>query len=88
MTTLACTHCNTPVHIQNGRIVNPDNTPHSCLSDDEVCRCGHPAAHHDAGECWTGADGQEVWQDSHCDCGWWEPVVQQPDKHETQEEAG
>jgi len=38
----------------------PDDTPCVC--------CGHPAGHHDAGECWTDANGYEVWDNRDCDC--------------------
>lgn len=34
--------------------------------------CGHPVDHHDAGECWTTADGHEIRYDApdncNCDC--------------------
>ncbi len=41
-----------------------------------MCRCGHPTSHHDAGECWTGPDGAELYDgvDGQCKCSWWEPV--------------
>jgi hypothetical protein len=40
------------------------------------CRCGHPATHHDAGECWTNPDGTETWDDpdDKCLCGGYEPI--------------
>lgn len=33
-----------------------------------VCACGHPAAHHDAGTCWTDDAGAEVWDHTACQC--------------------
>ena len=30
--------------------------------------CGHPARHHDAGECWTTPDGTETWGETSCLC--------------------
>lgn len=35
--------------------------------------CDHPYGHHDAGECWTNAQGREVSGGSACGCGWYEP---------------
>lgn len=38
------------------------------------CReCGHPAAHHDAGECWTNHDDTESVENT-CGCYWYEPI--------------
>jgi hypothetical protein len=33
-----------------------------------VCVCGHPASHHDAGCCWTDAEGNESWEFDGCTC--------------------
>lgn len=32
--------------------------------------CGHPEAHHDAGECWTSPDGEETHDETACPCSW------------------
>lgn len=37
------------------------------MSDCKIC--GHPYAHHDAGECWTNGDGSESVENT-CGCGW------------------
>jgi hypothetical protein len=42
--------------------------PSDCLT------CEHPAAHHDAGECWTTERGHNTWGKTSCDCGWYEPI--------------
>jgi len=44
------------------------------MSDDlPDCRnCGHPGAHHAAGECWTDANGHETWDLPDCGCSWYE----------------
>ena len=39
--------------------------------------CGHPAEHHDAGECWTTEDGAETYGETSCPCGWYEPAGEQ-----------
>lgn len=44
----------------------------------DCLRCGHPGSHHDAGECWTDGDGNEVSGGSACPCSWYEPA-QPPD---------
>lgn len=36
-------------------------------------RCGHPGSRHEAGECWTNADGRETHDDPACPCSWYEP---------------
>lgn len=49
--------------------------------DDGRCDvCGHPASHHDGGECWTDPQGAEIWDDatlgvSACNCGGYEPAA-------------
>lgn len=42
----------------------------------ELCKCGHRADRHEAGECWTVlATGEETWRDAgRCGCAWYEPV--------------
>lgn len=51
-------------------MTNPDPTAGTA----ERCRqCGHPASHHDAGECWTNADGSETYDETSCRCSWYEP---------------
>jgi hypothetical protein len=39
----------------------------------DCLNCGHPGIHHDAGECWTRADGSETWDDNpdNCRCDWY-----------------
>jgi len=45
------------------------------MSKASDCReCGHPASHHDAGECWTTPEGKQTWGKSSCACGWYEPL--------------
>lgn len=38
------------------------------------CQCGHPIDHHDAGECWTTADGHEAFEETTCRCAGYEPA--------------
>jgi hypothetical protein len=49
------------------------------MSDHPDCYCGHPASHHDAGECWTDTSGNEVDRYSVCPCGWYEPKAAKPE---------
>ena len=44
------------------------------IAEKTPCRCGHPIDHHDAGECWTTADGQETHGETSCHCAGYEPV--------------
>lgn len=45
------------------------------------CRnCGHPEAHHDAGECWTDHDGHETWGETSCPCSWYEPWLTEAER--------
>lgn len=37
-----------------------------------VCRCGHPADAHDAGQCWTTPDAHTRGPNP-CPCEWYEP---------------
>jgi hypothetical protein len=39
-----------------------------------TCRCGHSIDHHDAGECWTAADGSETHGETSCPCSGYDPV--------------
>ena len=43
------------------------------LDPDHCIECDHPGSHHDAGECWTDAQGREVSGGSVCGCGWYTP---------------
>jgi hypothetical protein len=42
------------------------------MDPDAVCKCGHPVRHHDAGVCWTDAQGNETWTNDECRCSWLE----------------
>lgn len=43
-------------------MIDDSNETRPCLS------CGHPAGHHDGGECWTDRHGNEVWDNAECGC--------------------
>lgn len=42
--------------------------PEGTVRHRATCTCGHPAAHHDAGTCWTDSEGREVWDATACEC--------------------
>lgn len=44
------------------------------VNDTDLCKCGHPVYHHEAGICWTDTEGNETWvdRDGNCDCDWLE----------------
>ena len=42
--------------------------------ESEICWCTHPAADHDAGECWAEVDAPDG--RGQCACNWWEPVAE------------
>lgn len=56
---------------------------------DLTCRtCGHPEAHHDAGECWTTEDGHETFDDTACPCDWYEPIDATGTEYESVQSRG